>query len=275
MINVRIKGTDKVNVELQQQKQVRVAAVPVSGVFKGRDGYSPYVNEQGTWMVYDDENRQWIDTGIAAHGDTGDIGPMGPQGPQGIQGIQGIQGERGQKGQIGPQGIQGEKGQTGPQGIQGIQGQIGPKGQKGDTGQQGPQGIQGIKGDKGQIGNTGPQGPQGIQGQIGPKGDTGPQGPAGYSPIAGVDYYTATQKQQFVTQVSNEIPIENICIVDETEQEQVTVPTMQDLQEFKKGLNLFSMEIEDGNLILITQNPKLSTALHIDSDGNLILDMEE
>ena len=92
---------------------------------------------------------------------------VGPQGEQGIQGPAGPQGEQG------PQGPQGEQG---PQGIQGEIGPQGPKGDKGDTGEQGPQGIQGIQGEKGD------------------------------SPVKGIDYWTATDKQEIVNDVLLALP---------------------------------------------------------------------
>ena len=92
---------------------------------------------------------------------------VGPQGEQGIQGPVGPQGE---------QGPQGPKGETGPQGVQGEIGPQGPKGDKGDTGEQGPQGIQGIQGEKGD------------------------------SPVKGIDYWTATDKQEIVNDVLLALP---------------------------------------------------------------------
>ena len=88
-------------------------------------------------------------------------------GPQGEQGIQGPVGPQGE------QGPQGPKGETGPQGVQGEIGPQGPKGDKGDTGEQGPQGIQGEKGD---------------------------------SPVKGIDYWTATDKQEIVNDVLLALP---------------------------------------------------------------------
>lgn len=60
----------------------------------------------------------------------------------------------------------------------------GEKGDKGDTGPQGP---------RGETGQTGPQGPRGETGQTGP---TGPAGQDGHTPVKGVDYWTASDKQE-------------------------------------------------------------------------------
>lgn len=96
-------------------------------------------------------------------------------------------------------GEKGDKGDTGPQGIQG------------ETGEQGPQGIQGEKGDTGEQG---------------PIGETGPAGADGYTPARGVDYWTAEDVQQIVTeaveQVKDTMPeyklIESITISQEITQ---------------------------------------------------------
>lgn len=137
---------------------------------------------------------------------------MGPQGPQGLPGAQGPVGPQG------PQGIQGEVGPQGPQGPKGADGFIvfeeltdaqkeqlrGPQGLQGPTGPQGPQGIQGPQGDPGAPGPAGPtgakgeQGSQGIQGEIGPQGPVGPEGPAGYTPVKGIDYFTQSDKVEFL-----------------------------------------------------------------------------
>ena len=131
-----------------------------------RRAYSPRVSDTGTWLVYDDVNKKWIDTQIQLQGRQGDIGP---------------------------------KGDTGPQGLQGIQGEQGLKGDTGATGPQGEQGIQGLKGDKGDIG---PQGPQGEQGPKGETGATGAAGADGHTPIKGEDYFTEEEIKEIQNGVS-------------------------------------------------------------------------
>lgn len=124
-----------------------------------------------------------------------------------------LKGEKGDKGDTGPQGIQGE---TGPKGD------IGPQGPQGETGEQGPQGIQGEKGDTGEQGPIGETGPKGDKGDKGDTGDTGPAGANGYTPVRGVDYWTAEDVQQIVTeaveQVKESMPeyqlIESITIAE-------------------------------------------------------------
>ena len=116
-------------------------------------------------------------------------GERGPKGDTGERGPQGIQGPKGDTGERGPQGIQGPKGDTGEKGPKGDTGSQGPKG---DTGERGPQGIQGPKGD------TGERGPQGIQG---PKGDDG------HTPIKGTDYWTASDKEEIISETVDRLPI--------------------------------------------------------------------
>lgn len=93
----------------------------------------------------------------------------------------------------------------------------GDKGDKGDIGPVGPQGPQGEKGADGTMsfsdlteeqkaslkGDPGATGPQGPQGERGPQGATGAQGPRGYTPVRGVDYWTAADKQEIINQVGS------------------------------------------------------------------------
>ena len=134
-------------------------------------------------------------------------GLTGPQGPQGAAGVPGPEGPRGLKGDTGPQGAagpQGDKGEaftyadftpeqlaglTGPQGPRGLKGDTGPQGRKGDTGAPGKDGPPGA------VGKTGPAGPAGATGGQGP---AGPQGP---KPVKGVDYWTASDRQELVDAV--------------------------------------------------------------------------
>lgn len=95
---------------------------------------------------------------------------------KGDKGDKGDTGARGDKGDKGDTGV-GLKGDTGEQGIQGIQGEMGPKGDKGDTGE------------------------QGLQGETGTKGDKGDTGADGYTPIKGVDYWTAADQEAIVSDV--------------------------------------------------------------------------
>lgn len=143
-------------------------------------------------------------------------GDKGDKGDRGLQGIQGIQGERGE------QGSKGDKGDRGEQGIQGVQGE------KGETGAQGQKGADGtpathrwggttlyitsasgtssanLKGEKGDKGDPGTNGKDGADGKDGANGKDGIDGK---TPVAGVDYFTPTDKAEMVASVISALPV--------------------------------------------------------------------
>lgn len=86
-----------------------------------------------------------------------------------------------------------------------------PKGDKGDTG------AQGQKGDKGDTGETGPKGDKGDTGETGAQGPQGPQGPQGiqgeegYTPVKGVDYFTAAEVAE-ITEDAAEAAAEAVSV---------------------------------------------------------------
>ena len=175
-----------------------------------KKGYSPYINESGTWMEYDFDTKKFIDTGVLAHGDTGDIGPKGDPFRysdfteaqlEALRGPQGNVGPKGDTGDVGPVGPKGDTGSAGPIGPQGERGPSGPKGDafkyedftaaqlealRGPQGIPGERGLKGDKGDTGSQGIQGPQGERGPQGETGPKGDTGAKGDTGPQGIQGI-----------------------------------------------------------------------------------------
>lgn len=104
---------------------------------------TPYVGDNGNWVVWDLATKAYKDSGIPARGAIGPQGIKGDTGPQGPEGKQGVQGRQGEPG---PQGLQGE------QGPQGDQGPVGPAGPQGPEGKQGVQGEQGPAGPKGADG---------------------------------------------------------------------------------------------------------------------------
>jgi len=70
-----------------QDEVIEVDALTNAVVLKG---FSPYINTTNNhWMVYDNETKSFVDTGVVA---------IGQRGEQGIQGLQGIQGEQGPQG---------------------------------------------------------------------------------------------------------------------------------------------------------------------------------
>lgn len=52
----------------------------------GGNGHSPYIGDNGNWFEWDDDTKQFVDTGTKAQGEDGAQGNTGPQGPQGPQG---------------------------------------------------------------------------------------------------------------------------------------------------------------------------------------------
>ena len=179
-------------VELEQQvMDARDEAVEAADRAQVVAGSSPYISPDGTWMIWDKDAGEFVDSGVDAigpKGDPGETGPEGPQGPKGDPGEtgpagpQGPKGDPGETGPEGPQGPKGDPGETGPEGPQGPKGDpgetgpAGPQGPKGDPGESGPEGPQGPKGDPGEAGPAGPQGPKGDPGETGPAGPQGPKG---------------------------------------------------------------------------------------------------
>lgn len=83
-------------------------------------------------------------------------------------------------------------------------GKIGPPGPQGPQGIQGPQGEQGIQGIQGEQGPQGIQGPQGNPGQ---NGTNGQDGQDGYTPIKGVDYFTAEEIAEIESQAAAQVDL--------------------------------------------------------------------
>lgn len=102
-----------------------------------RKGYSPYVGDSGTWMVYDDGLKTFVDTGTPATGPRGEPGPEGAPGVRGVPGAKGDPGDRGEPGPKGDPGIKGEPGEKGDPGARGIPGAKGEPGEKGEPGKDG------------------------------------------------------------------------------------------------------------------------------------------
>ncbi len=186
-----------------------------------KKGYSPFIGGDGTWFVFDESSKSFVDTGIRAQGPQGEQGPpgergltgatgaqgergeTGPQGAQGVPGAKGDKGDKGAQGERGEKGNTGEKGDKGEPGAKGEQGPIGPRGEKGETGPKGDTGETGPQGPKGDKGNPGPQGPKG---DIGEQGPIGPAGKNGKTPIKGTDYFTPADIEAIEADVKKAIP---------------------------------------------------------------------
>lgn len=111
----------------------------------------PQISETGTWLLYDKNTADYVDTGIPAKGEKGDTGAQGERGDAGTDGVNGADGADG----FSPIAnvIQTETGailsvtdKTGTTTAVIQNGKDGADGAKGDTGEQG---IQGEKGDTG------------------------------------------------------------------------------------------------------------------------------
>lgn len=49
----------------------------------GKDGHSPYIGQNGHWYVFNDSTQQWTDTNVTAQGTKGDKGDKGDDGTDG------------------------------------------------------------------------------------------------------------------------------------------------------------------------------------------------
>ena len=90
----------------------------------------------------------------------------------------------------------------------------GERGLPGEKGDPGERGLQGLPGEKGDPGERGLQGLPGRDGQPGQPGKDGKDGKDGYTPIAGKDYYTETEKAEFVQAVLAALPVYNGEVIE-------------------------------------------------------------
>ena len=157
--------------------------------------------------------------------------------------IMGGKGDPGEKGEKGEKGDKGDKGETGAQGEKGDKGETGAQGEKGDKGETGAQGEKGEKGDTGgdrvYVGPEAPDDPKydiwldtdepalkiwlpSVSGAgmlsweksasdaapevVSIKGEKGDKGDTGASPVRGVDYWTAADKQEIVDSTLAALP---------------------------------------------------------------------
>ncbi len=202
-----------------------------SGCIKGADGGSSGSGSDGIWFptVSAEGILSWEKSSAAAA--PASVSIMGGKGDPGEKGEKGDKGDKGDKGEPGAQGEKGDKGETGAQGEKGEKGDSGEKGEKGDKGDTG--------GDRVYVGPEAPDDPKydiwldtdepalkiwlptvseagmlsweksasdaapeavSIKGEKGDKGDTGA------SPVRGVDYWTAADKQEIIDSVRDALP---------------------------------------------------------------------
>ena len=83
-------------VELEQQvMDARDEAVEAADRAQVVVGSSPYISPDGTWMIWDKDAGEFVDSGVDAIGPKGDPGETGPEGPQGPKGDPGETGPEG------------------------------------------------------------------------------------------------------------------------------------------------------------------------------------
>lgn len=69
-ITFRLYAENSSGITLVDQETIPVVQDGKNGV-DGTDGHSPYISEHGTWMVWDDDQGKYVDSGDSAKGDDG------------------------------------------------------------------------------------------------------------------------------------------------------------------------------------------------------------
>ena len=68
-VSMTVRGNVTAGISIAGGSSVGVSTPPVSVIMKGLSGKSPYVNTTTmTWMVYDDDAKTWVDSGIRVDG---------------------------------------------------------------------------------------------------------------------------------------------------------------------------------------------------------------
>ena len=66
-LTASLSSVENLNAEVQSKEEVLKGKIAQSILyFKGENGKSPYIGTNGSWFIYDDENKEWIDTGVNA-----------------------------------------------------------------------------------------------------------------------------------------------------------------------------------------------------------------
>ena len=204
------------------------------------EGSTEFLPEVAIVNIKGEKGDKGATGATGARGEKGEKGDKGDKGDRGEQGLQGVPGKdgtvkfeelteaqkaelKGEKGEQGERGFTGATGAAGKDGIsvthewngttltitsasgttsQDLKGAKGDKGDKGDRGEKGEPGAIGAQGIQGERGLTGAQG---IQGEKGLKGDKGDTGKDGYTPVKGIDYWTAAEQQEIITATADAI----------------------------------------------------------------------
>lgn len=168
--------------------QVNYASqLPAAATYEGEYGDAYVVGTAAPYTFYvwtraNDVNPRdfWFDIGVLAI-----VGPAGPTGPTGEAGPQGEAGERGGRWVVSPSAIP-----TNP-----ITGDCYLNSSGTVLSYDGTQWLTGVS----------LLGPAGPQGNPGPTGATGATGPAGYTPVKGVDYWTAADVATLVSETTDSV----------------------------------------------------------------------
>lgn len=147
----------------------------------------PKLSANNTWMIWDASAKEYVDTGLSA------VGPQGPAGAGSGDMLASVYDPQGKRKDI----FKYVDDQILTLDIDVTADEV--TFADGETFQQ--------KYESGELtGPEGPQGPQGPQGPAGGDGKDGKDGADGYTPVAGKDYFTPTDKQEMVAAVLAALP---------------------------------------------------------------------
>ncbi len=229
-----LTNEDKKEIQQKIDENAGQAGVsPTISVTKTQNGHTVSVTDVEGIKSFDVFNG--IDGSQGPQGETGPQGPAGPQGPTGAQGIQGEQGPKGDTGEAGPKGEDGVPGVPGKDGKDGVSVTHSWNGttltvtSASGTSSADLKGEQGLQGEKGEDGKDGTSvtvasvsestedGGSNVvtfsdgktltikNGSKGSVGATGANGKDGYTPVKGVDYFTADDKSEFSEYIASEL----------------------------------------------------------------------
>ena len=76
---INVDNTQKIGVKnVQEIKQNKIC------------GYSPQIGQDGYWYEYNDDLKEFVNTGVKAQGEKGDTGERGETGEKGVTPVKGI-----------------------------------------------------------------------------------------------------------------------------------------------------------------------------------------
>lgn len=73
-LTASLSSVENLNAEIQSKEEILKGKIASSILyFKGENGKSPYIGNNGNWFIYDDEKKEWIDTTVNAINGTVDL----------------------------------------------------------------------------------------------------------------------------------------------------------------------------------------------------------